>query len=214
MCNGRSRRHHVCELWKRSSRLADAVARPRLRDDPRRRDRQLRDRPGRELGPRRVYELERATIFIHRIGSGIRVRIARIKACARNRSASRRDGRGAAELLVEGSWFDGDRPIRMDDPAPPVVLAPIDPKTPTLGDPRRLNLLSARADTSLRSDWKSRGLDVNTLNTQIVARPSYPYSLDSDPSRTLENVTASAGMGRGGFPVCTGNDAAKTYVCQ
>ena len=134
--------------------------------------------------------------------------------CAWSNVSDGLDGRGGAKLLVEGSWFDGARPIRMDDPVPPTVLAPIDPKSTSLGDPRRLNLLSARADSSLRSDWKSRGLDVNTLNTNAVAAPSYPYSLDVDPARTEGAVTAGAGMGKAGFPACNVSAGSKTYACK
>ncbi|MET0592444.1 MAG: hypothetical protein ABW133_07085, partial [Polyangiaceae bacterium] len=77
-----------------------------------------------------------------------------------------------------------------------------------------LNLLSARADSSLRSDWKGRGLDVNTLNTNAVATPSYPYSLDLDPARTQSTVSAGAGIGQAGFPVCNVNVGSKNYVCK
>ena len=134
--------------------------------------------------------------------------------CAWSNVSDGLNGRNGAELLVEGSWFDGDRPIRVEEPVPPIVRAPIDPKAPGLGDPRRLNLLSARGDASLRADFKGRGIDVNTLNTNSVAMPTYPYSLDSDPTRTLQVVTAGAGAGRGGFPMCTVNAGTKTYVCK
>jgi len=134
--------------------------------------------------------------------------------CAWSNVSDGLNGRNGAELLVEGSWFDGDRPIRVEEPVPPIVLAPIDAKAPGLGDPRRLNLLSARADASLRADFKGRGIDVNTLNTNSVATPTYPYSLDLDPSQTLQVVTDGAGAGKGGFPMCTVNAGTKTYVCK
>lgn len=125
------------------------------------------------------------------------------------------DGRGSAKLLVEGSYFDGARPIRMDDPLPPLVRAPYDARAPSLGNPRKLNTFSAAAMSSLTADWKGRKLDVNTLNTNVVAAPPYPYSLDEDPSKTLATVNAGAGVGKGGFPTCTLSGADLTqYVCK
>jgi pectate lyase len=134
--------------------------------------------------------------------------------CAWSNVSDGLNGRNGAKLLVEGSWFDGNRPFRVEEPNPPVVLAPIDPGSPKLGDKRRLNLLSALADASLRSDWKGRGLDVKTLDTNAVPTPGYPYSLDVDPSRTRDVVTAGAGVGKGGFPSCSVTAGAKTYTCN
>jgi pectate lyase len=134
--------------------------------------------------------------------------------CAWSNVSDGLNGRNGAELLVEGSYFDGNRPIRVEAPHPPIVLAPIDPASPRLGDKRRLNVLSARADASLQSDWKGRGLDVQTLDTNAVVAPSYPYSLDADPSRTRDVVTAGAGAGKGGFPSCQVDPGTKTYRCR
>ena len=105
------------------------------------------------------------------------------------------DGRGSAKLLVEGSYFDGKNPIRMDDPLPPTVLAPWDANT--LTDKRRQNIFSAAAWSSIVSDWGNRKLDLNTLNTNSVPLPTYPYALDPSPNSTQATVTAGAGVGKG-----------------
>lgn len=122
------------------------------------------------------------------------------------------DGRGSAKLLVEGSYFDGKNPIRMDDPLPPTVLAPWDANT--LTDKRRQNIFSAAAWSSIVSDWGNRKLDLNTLNTNSVPLPTYPYALDPSPNSTQATVTAGAGVGKGAFPNCTLSGTNKAqYVC-
>jgi hypothetical protein len=69
--------------------------------------------------------------------------------------------------------------------------------------------------SSLKRDWTSRKLNINTLNTNAVATPNYPYSPDLDPSTTLATVNAGAGAGKGGFPKCTlSNATTKAYTCD
>jgi pectate lyase len=123
------------------------------------------------------------------------------------------DGRGQAKLLVEGSYFDGNNPIRMDDPKPPTVLAPWD--AAKLSDKRRQNIFSDKAWASIVSDWGGRKLDLATLNTNQVSTPSYPYGLDPDPNNTQKTVSAGAGVSKGGFPDCKlGTADATTYSCR
>jgi pectate lyase len=123
------------------------------------------------------------------------------------------DGRGSAKLLVEGSYFDGKLPIRMDDPLPPTVLAPWDGTL--LTDKRRQNIFSSSAWASLVSDWGGRKLDTKTLNTNTVSAPAYPYGLDADPNATQATVTANAGVGKANFPSCTlPNTNKAAYTCQ
>jgi pectate lyase len=122
------------------------------------------------------------------------------------------DGRGNAKLRVEGCYFDGKTPVRMDDPKPPTVYAPWD--AAKLTDKRLQNIFSATAWPALLSDWGNRNLNTNTLNTNSVPVAPYPYSLDDDPTKVLTTVTASAGVGKGGFPACAVNTADKSdYAC-
>jgi hypothetical protein len=122
------------------------------------------------------------------------------------------DGRGSARLRVEGCYFDGKAPIRMDDPKPPTVYAPWDASK--LADKRMQNIFNATAWPALIDDWGKRGFDTNTLNTNSVPAVPYPYGLDDDPTKVLTTVTAGAGVGKGGLPACSVN-AADTgdYAC-
>jgi pectate lyase len=123
------------------------------------------------------------------------------------------DGRGNAKLRVEGCYFDGKLPIRMDDPKPPTVYAPWDAST--LSDKRAQVIFSSSAWSSIQSDWGKRGLNMATLNTNSVPTVPYPYGLDADPTKVLATVTAGAGVGKGGFPACSVNAANKAdYGCQ
>jgi pectate lyase len=123
------------------------------------------------------------------------------------------DGRGNAKLRVEGCYFDGKLPIRMDDPKPPTVYAPWN--AALLTDKRLQVIFSASAWSSIMSDWSKRGLDMNSLNTNAVPVPPYPYGLDADPTKTLATVAAGAGIGKGNFPSCSVNAADKAdYACQ
>ncbi len=123
------------------------------------------------------------------------------------------DGRGGAKLRVEGCYFDGKIPIRMDDPNPPTVYAPWDASL--LSDKRLQVIFGASAWSSIISDWGNRGFDMNTLNTNSVPAVPYPYGLDDDPTKTLETVSAGAGVGKGDFPACSVNLADKAdYTCE
>ncbi len=118
------------------------------------------------------------------------------------------DGRGNAKLRVEGCYFDGKVPIRMDDPKPPTVYAPWNAEL--LDDKRLQVIFAANAWASIQSDWGNRGLDMNTLNTNSVPVAPYPYGLDADPTKVLATVTQGAGVGKAGFPACTVNAADKS----
>jgi len=120
------------------------------------------------------------------------------------------DGRHGAELLVEGCTFDGERPIRMDDEVPPTVLAPWDASQ--LDDRRRQVIFSSTAWASIIDDFGARGIDMDTLNTNSVSLPTYPYGLDPNPSDTLQTVKAGGGVGKGGFPACAGGQ--ESYTCE
>lgn len=123
------------------------------------------------------------------------------------------DGRGNAKLRVEGCYFDGKLPIRMDDPKPPTVYAPWDASQ--LGDKRLQVIFSSTAWSSIQSDWSKRGLNMATLNTSSVPTVPYPYGLDADPTKVLTTVTAGAGVGKGGFPACSVNAQNKAdYGCK
>lgn len=122
------------------------------------------------------------------------------------------DGRGSAKLRVEGCYFDGKLPIRMDDPKPPTVYAPWD--VTLLKDKRLQVIFGSTAWSSIQSDWSNRKLDMNTLNTNSVPAAPYPYGLDADPNKVLATVTAGAGIGKGGFPACSVNAQDKAdYDC-
>lgn len=122
------------------------------------------------------------------------------------------DGRGSAKLRVEGCYFDGKLPIRMDDPKPPTVYAPWD--ATLLKDKRLQVIFASTAWSSIQSDWGNRKLDMNTLNTNSVPAAPYPYGLDADPNKVLTTVTAGAGIGKGGFPACSVNAQDKAdYDC-
>jgi pectate lyase len=123
------------------------------------------------------------------------------------------DGRGSAKLRVEGCYFDGPLPIRMDDPQPPTVYAPWN--ADLLADKRRQVIFSPSAWTSIIADWGKRKLDMASLNTDSVPTPPYPYGLDADPSQTLATVVAGAGVGQGNFPNCRMPSSDKAgYTCQ
>ncbi len=123
------------------------------------------------------------------------------------------DGRGSAQLRVEGCYFDGKVPIRMDDPNPPTVYAPWD--ADLLADKRKQVIFAENAWNSIISDWGNRGLDVSTLNTNSVPEVPYPYGLDADPTEVHATVTAGAGIGKGDFPDCAVNLADPAdYSCE
>lgn len=123
------------------------------------------------------------------------------------------DGRGNAKLRVEGCYFDGKLPIRMDDPKPPTVYAPWEASL--LKDKRLQVIFSSGAWSSIQSDWSKRKLDLATLNTNAVPTVPYPYGLDADPNKVLSAVTAGAGVGRAGFRTCAVNGQNKAdYGCE
>ncbi len=118
------------------------------------------------------------------------------------------DGCGNAKLRVEGCYFDGKVPIRMDDPKPPTVYAPWDASL--LTDERRQVIFASNAWASIIADFGKRNIDMNTLNTNSVPVPPYPYGLDADPAQVLETLKAGAGVGKARFPSCTVNAADKS----
>lgn len=123
------------------------------------------------------------------------------------------DGRGNATLRVEGSYFDGKNPIRMDDPLPPTVFAPWDASL--LTDKRQQNIFSSTAWPALQKEFGNRKLNISTLNTNIATKPNYPYSLDASPTDVLNTVNTGSGVGKIVFPSCslTTSDKA-SYTCK